>query len=409
MARHNLSTVFGFEFTRTLGKPGFWAVTLAVPVVIAIVLALVASSSASVGETTVAGADAEISFAYTDASGLIPARLAAEFGGRPTGDRVAAVEAVRAGDLDAYFAFPADLAAEPVRVTGSDLEMFGNAVYEAAAINLLATSAQARIDDPAVAAAATGQVRVETTILRDSEAGGGFRDLVAPLGLLALFLLVIVLLSNQMLNSTLEEKENRVTEMILTTVHPTTLVIGKVLAVFAVGAVQILVFFVPVVIGYLFFRRQLAMPEFELSELRLDPVTVVVALLLLLGGFLLFTGVLVAIGAIMPTAKDAGVVFGPVLFTVFIPFYIAGRMVSDPDALIVQLFTYFPLTAPVTAMLRNAFGTLPPLAAGIVIAELFVLAVLLLRLAVHLFRYGSLAYGTRLDLRAMLCRGTTVT
>ena len=51
------------------------------------------------------------------------------------------------------------------------------------------------------------------------------------------FFLVIVMLSNQMLNSTLEEKENRVTEMILTTVNPTTLVLWKILAVFAVGAV----------------------------------------------------------------------------------------------------------------------------------------------------------------------------
>lgn len=407
MARHNLSTVFGFEFTRTLGKPGFWAVTLAVPVVIAIVFALIHSSSASVGETAVAGAGTEISFAYTDASGLISARLAAEFGGRPTGDPAAAVEAVRAGELDAYFAFPAHLAVEPVQVTGSEPGTFGDAVYEVVAMDLLATSAQAQIDDPVVAAAAAGQVRVETTTLREAETGGGFNDLVAPLGLLGLFLLVMVLLSNQMLNSTLEEKENRVTEMILTTVHPTTLVIGKVLAVFAVGAVQIVVFFVPVVVGYLFFRRQLDMPEIDLSQLRLEPVTVVVGLLLLLGGLFFFTGVLVAIGAIMPTAKDAGVVFGPMMFTVFIPFYLGGRLINDPDALIVQVFTYFPLTAPVTAMLRNAFGTLPSLAGGIVIAELFILAVLVLHLAVRLFRYGSLAYTTRLHLRATLRRRPT--
>ena len=52
-----------------------------------------------------------------------------------------------------------------------------------------------------------------------------------------------------MLNSTLEEKENRVTEMILTTLNPTTLITGKVIALFAVGLVQMLVFLSPIAVG----------------------------------------------------------------------------------------------------------------------------------------------------------------
>jgi len=72
--------------------------------------------------------------------------------------------------------------------------------------------------------------------------------------------------------------------------------------------------------------------------------------------------------------------------------------VSDPRALIVQIFTYFPLSAPVTAMLRNGFGTLSPLEATIVIAELFIIGFLILRLAVHLFRYGSIQYSSKLSI-----------
>jgi ABC-2 type transport system permease protein len=116
----------------------------------------------------------------------------------------------------------------------------------------------------------------------------------------------------------------------------------------------------------------------------------------------LFTGVLVAIGAIMPTAKDAGVVFGPLIFVMFLPFYAISLIVSDPGALIVQVFTYFPLTAPVTAMLRNGLDTLQAWEAGTVIAELFVLGFLVLRAAVRLFRYGSIAYTTKPNLRASL-------
>jgi ABC-2 type transport system permease protein len=201
-----------------------------------------------------------------------------------------------------------------------------------------------------------------------------------------------------MLNSTLEEKENRVTEMILTTLNPTTLITGKIISLFAVGLVQIAVFLAPVGLGYLFFRDSLALPAMDVSSLVFEPGPLITGALLLLGGFTVFTGVLVAIGAIMPTAKEAGTVFGPLMAMMFIPFYTVTMVISDPEALIVQVFTYFPLTAPVTAMLRNGFGTLGPVEAGIVIAELFIVGILILRLAVHLFRYGSIEYSKKLSI-----------
>jgi hypothetical protein len=74
-------------------------------------------------------------------------------------------------------------------------------------------------------------------------------------------------------------------------------------------------------------------------------------------------------------------------------------IVSDPSAPIVQFFTYFPYTAPVTAMLRNGLGSLSSVESAIVIAELFIFGLITLRLAVHLFRYGSLEYSKKLSIR----------
>ena len=404
MAHHNLSTVIGFEFGRTLRKPGFWIATLAVPVVIALIVMLSVISNTSISGSADAQKNAHISFAYTDSSGLIRPGLAASFGGHPADDPRAAIEQVKDGSLDAYFAYPADPDEQPVTVTGADRGIFDNGAYQAVAEQLLVTAAREKIGDPGLAAVAGGQVRVDSTIYRNGQVSGGFTDLIAPLGLVVIFFLVIMLLSNQMLNSTLEEKENRVTEMILTTVSPTTLVLGKITAVFMVGVVQVLVFLAPAVVGYLFFRDQLAIPHVDLSRLHLDPVTMVIGVLLLLGGFVLFSGILVAIGTIVPTAKEAGVVFGPLMFSLFIPFYIVSLIISDPSSLIVQVFTFFPLTAPVTAMLRNGLGTLDPAAGAVVIAEVFVLGALMLRLAVSLFRYGAIAYTDRLRPRAVLGR-----
>ena len=233
---------------------------------------------------------------------------------------------------------------------------------------------------------------------------GGFNAVVPALFFLVIFYIVILLLGNQMLNSTLEEKENRVTEMILTTINPTSLIIGKVISLFMIGIVQMLVFAMPTVLAYVFFRQQLNIPELDLSQFVFDPQTMIVGALILLGGFSLFTGTLVALGAVMPTAKDAGPIFGALMILIFIPFYTVTLVVSDPNAFIVQVFTFFPYSAPVTALLRNAFGTLPLWQAIIVIVELFVLSAIVLRLAVRLFRYGSIEYTRKVSIRDVLAR-----
>lgn len=91
---------------------------------------------------------------------------------------------------------------------------------------------------------------------------------------------------------------------------------------------------------------------------------------------------------------------------IFIPFHAISLILSDPTAPIVQVFTYFPL-APVTAMLRNGFGTLGTGEAIFIIAMLFILGVLILRLAVHLFRYGSIQYSSKLNIAKTLRRRPT--
>ncbi|MHB1234319.1 MAG: ABC transporter permease, partial [Microbacteriaceae bacterium] len=144
------------------------------------------------------------------------------------------------------------------------------------------------------------------------------------------------------------------------------------------------------------------------THLVFDPQTMIVGALILFGGFSLFTGTLVALGAVMPTAKDAGPIFGALMALIFIPFYVLPLIISSPDATIVQVFSFFPFSAPVTALLRNAFGTLPLWQAAIIVAELFGLAALILRLAVRLFRYGSIEYSRKVSIRRVLMTGSRV-
>ncbi|MFC4394691.1 ABC transporter permease [Arthrobacter sedimenti] len=397
-ARHNLGTVVAFEFVRTIKKRGFAIATLAIPVLLILVFALVYASNASSKDSAEAQKSAQFAFTYSDASGIIMAPGAKVAGGTYTDNPAAAIEAVRNGTSEAYFQFPTDPTKEPVKVYGADKGMFENGKYEAVAKQLLEASAQYQVGSPQLTAALTGKVKFDSETFKDGQSAAGIGGVIPPMLFLVVFYISMILLSNQMLNSTLEEKENRVTEMILTTLNPTTLITGKIISLFAVGLVQILVFLAPVGLAYLFFRDSLALPDLNLSSLVFEPGPMITGALLLLGGFTVFTGVLVAIGAIMPTAKEAGTIFGPLMAMMFIPFYTFSLVISNPGALIVQVFTYFPLTAPVTALLRNAFGTLSSVEATIVIVELLVVGALIIRLAVHLFRYGSIEYGRKLSI-----------
>ncbi|MGP4033635.1 ABC transporter permease [Pseudarthrobacter sp. 1C304] len=408
-ARHNLRTVVDFEFGRTMKKRGFWIATLSIPVVMAIVFALIYLSNSSTAASADAQKTATVSFTYTDDSGLITPDIATAMGGKLATDPDQAIQDVKTGVTDAHFAYPAEPATQPVKVYGTDQGIFENGKYDAVAKQLLTASAQGAVGNPQLTAAASGDVKTESQTFKDGQATSGFGAAIPPLMFLLIFYISLILLSNQMLNSTLEEKENRVTEMILTTLNPTTLITGKVIALFMVGLVQILVFLTPIAVAYIFFRDKLAIPDLDLSTITFEPATMIVGALLLLGGFTVFTGVLVAIGAIMPTAKDAGTIFGPLMALIFVPFYAISLIISDPRAPIVQIFTYFPLSAPVTALLRNAFGTLSPLESGIIIAELFIVGLLILRLAVHLFRYGSIQYSSKLSIAGTFRKRTAPT
>lgn len=405
MARHNLGTVISFEVTRTLTKRRFWLSTLIVPVIMGIVIGLMVMSNTTTSSQVDAQKSAKFTFTYSDASGYVNPAVVAALGGSKAADPARAIADVRSGKADAFFAYPADPVKQSTKVYGADKGIFENDKYASVASQILVSSAQDKIGDKTLATLAQGNLPVVTsTTYKAGQESGGITEVIPPLLFLVIFYLLIVMLSNQMLTSLLEEKENRVTEMILTTLDPTTLVVGKVIALFIVGTVQMLVFALPVIIGYVFFRTALTLPNFDLSTLFLNPGPMIVGALLLVGGFGLFTSTLVAVGAVMPTAKDAGQIFGIMMALIFVPFYAISLVISDPHSFIVQLFTYFPYSAPVTAMLRNGFGSLGPLESTIVITELFVLAIVVLRLAVRLFRYGSIEYSKKVSIRAVFAK-----
>jgi ABC-2 type transport system permease protein len=399
MGQHNLSNVISFEIMRTVKKKRFWIGMLAIPMMIVIIFTLVIFDNSHARSTERAQKNARFTFEYFDQSGLIDANIVAKLKGHTASSIQDGIASVKSGKVDAFFAYPAHPSQKATSIYGKDKGVFENGKYSSVAIMILQTSVQEKIGSAELSAIERGGIKSTTVTYKDGLVEGGINALIPSMLFLIVFYIIIILLGNQMLTSTLDEKENRVTEMILTTINPTNLILGKVISLFTLGVLQMVIFALPFIIGYAFFKSQLHLPNIDFSHLVFDPQQMTLGALMLLGGFALFTGTLVALGAAMPTAKDAGPIFGGLITLIFLPFYAFSLIASSPDALVVRIFSYFPYSAPVTGMLRNGFGTLP-LAQGIaVVIELWLLSAIVLRLAVRLFRYGSIEYSRKLSIR----------
>ncbi len=406
-SNHNLSTVFAFEFKRTVLKPRFWLISMSVPLLIVVVVGLITIS----GQTTADRAQNQdrepVAFTYTDASGLIDPAIAAAAGGTKVDDPAQARAAVVAGTSQCHIDYPKDPLSQPIEVSGQDLGLFDSARYSAVATSVFQRSIAAQIGNPVLARLSVSEPDVQLNTYAGGVATPGIAGVVVPGMFLVLFYLAVLMLGNQMLNVTLEEKENRVTEMVLTTMNPTTLIVGKVLALVLIGIVQGFVVAIPAAFAFRLLGGAIgvAAPSDSMAMLGAIPIPVaatVIGALLFLFSFLMVTGLLVAIGAVMPSAKEAGNTFGLVVLSLFIPLYAGSLLVSDPHGTVSQVFTFFPLTAPVSAMVRNATGGLYWWEALAVLTLLAVSGCVFLALGVRLFRTGSISYTSRVNISRAL-------
>lgn len=397
---HNLGTVFRFELTRTLKKKTFWISALSFPVVIAAVFAIIFFSN----KTTSAAADdlknQKFSIAIQDQASHIEPSLLKTVGAQTSHDKQQSIDDVKNGKLDAFYYYPQDLTKSKVEVYAKDVGLFNNSKYESVAKTLLQATASQEVD-PQTTLILQDKISFNSVTFKNGQQFDGFKELIAPGIFLVLFYILIAMFGSQMLTSTTEEKENRVIEMILTTIEARTLIIGKILALIVLALVQIVVILIPIIVVYLLFRTQLELPNVDLTSIPIDPVRIGVSALIFTFSFLLFTGLLVGIGAAAPTAKEAGSFFGIIMVFIFGPLYAVTLFVSMPESLLVKILSFFPLTAPIPLLLRNAVGNLSPIEAVIGIVILAVSAAIALAVAVQLFRYGALEYSKRLSLTSL--------
>ena len=397
---HNLGTVFKFETIRVLKKPTFWLMALGFPLMFAALYGIMFWSQSTTMQAAKELEKQEFSLAVTDDSKLVRPELLMAAKTKTVESKEAGINDVKNGKIDAYIYFPNDISKQKVEVYGKDVGLFQNGKYGAVAQSLLSQSVASTVGQAQVAIL-QNKVQLSSTTYLDGKEHGGINEMIAPGLFLVIFFMLITFFGNQMLTSSTEEKENRTVEMLLTMVKTDTLITGKILSLMVLALIQMLVIVLPVAAGYLAFGSKLQLPNMDLSLLVFDPVRIGLALVIFLASFMMFTGMLVTLGAMMPTAKEASQWFGLVIMLIFGPFYGITAFVSFPDSPFVKFLSLFPFTAPIPLLLRNAVGNLPAWEGLLGVALLIVAAVFVLWLAVRIFRYGAMSYDSKLSLSAL--------
>lgn len=399
---HNLSTVIIFEVIRVLKKKSFWAMVFGFPIMIGAVFGIVFLSNNATRDAADKLKEQTFSIAITDDSHLLSPQITSAFHAKMT-TKEAGIAAVKNGTVDAYFYYPADVSAHHIEIYGKNVGLFENGRYSSVALALLSQSVQNTVS-PQIRTVLQNAAASDTTIYRDGRAYDPFKEMILPGIFLVLFYVLMSFFAGQALTSTTEEKENRVIEMILTTIEARTLIIGKIISLIVLMLIQGVLVVAPVLIGYLLFRDQLNLPNIDLSGLPVDWARIGVAAVIFALSFAFFTGVLVLIGATMPTAREANQFMGFVMIALYGPLYAVSLFISMPDAPIVRFLSLFPLTSPIPLLMRNAAGNLQPweIAAGVLI--LLASSIFVLILAVRVFRFGALEYSRKVSLKEMFAR-----
>jgi ABC-2 type transport system permease protein len=400
---HNLGTVIRFEVVRALKKKSFWIMAFGFPLMFGLIFGIIFLSNKTTNNAAEDLSKQHFSIQYTDDSHLLNPTLVAAMKATPAASKEAAIKAVEQGSLDAYYYYPADVSKAPIEVYGRDVSLFENGRYEGVATNLLSMSVETSVS-PEIKTIVQGKTEVKTTVYRDGKPYDAFKQMIFPAVFLVLFYFLISFFGNQMLTSTTEEKENRVIEMILTTIEARTLIIGKIISLVLLSMIQGLLVILPALIGYILFHDSLKLPALDLSSIPFDPFRVGMGAVIFIASFMLFTGLMVAIGAAVPTAKEAGGFIGLIMMLIFGPLYAASLFVSSPDSPLVRGLSLFPFTAPIPLMLRNALGNLAPWEYAVGIALLIIFGIITMLIAVRIFRFGALEYSRKLSVKEIFGR-----
>jgi ABC-2 type transport system permease protein len=261
------------------------------------------------------------------------------------------------------------------------------------------------------------------------------RDIQQGVGYVFAFVIYMFILffGSQVMRGVVEEKTNRIVEIMVTSVKPFHLMIGKITGIGMVGLTQFLVW---IILTFAIFqgvsskteagnmkemKQQMthtelfsaptanSSQEIPVTEHKLEdvmkiagqlnfPVLLISFAFFFITGYLLYAGMFAAIGSAVDTETDTQQFMLPVTMPLIIAIVVMFNAIMNPEGQIATIFTYIPFTAPIIAMARIPFVGIN--AEILISAFILILSFLLMTwIAAKIYRTGILMYGKKITFR----------
>lgn len=228
-------------------------------------------------------------------------------------------------------------------------------------------------------------------------------------GFLLTFLIYIFVLTygTMVMQSVIEEKTGRIVEIMVSSVRPFQLMMGKIFGIMLVGLTQMAIWAVCIALFLTFGGRIQGISGSDIAEVFTTiqglPLAEMGAMFLLmfLGGFLLYASFFAAVGASVNEQEDSSQFVMPVMFIMIFAIYAAMAAMENTNGPLAFWASLFPLTSPVVMMVRLPFGV-PLWQELLSLGLLFATSVLMVGIGAKIYRIGILMYGKKPSLKEII-------
>ncbi len=220
--------------------------------------------------------------------------------------------------------------------------------------------------------------------------GSEIASFLLPYAFTLLFVMSIFITSGYLLQSVTEEKENRVVEIVLSSVPALPLMAGKILGLGAVGLTQVVIWVATALVALPVLNQRLSL------DVHISALTLVLAMIYFALGYLAYGAIFSAIGALAPGSREAQQYAGFFGFLAVVPLIFTGVFLTDLGSPIVWILALIPLSAPATMLQVLTLAPDPPLLQiALSLVSLGTFVVLATVASARVFRATLLLYGVR--------------
>ncbi|MCA9935351.1 MAG: ABC transporter permease [Ardenticatenaceae bacterium] len=405
----NILLVLKHEFLTTVLKPSFWVTTFLLPGIIILlnIGTQIVSENAfeDSASTLIPGTDMTQSqhtavIGYVDEAGIIndlppsvPRGLLQKFA-----DEEIAKKAINSGAIEQYYVIPADFAETGnLSLVSAEFTPF-NVGTEDMFDYVLAYALTGDETEAAVYIDPTFSVYPQDLAPQQpNEDSQSPLTFFVPFAVMFIFFFLITMSSSFMLQSVTREKENRTAEVLLVSLRPRELMMGKVLGLSLVALLQ-LGFWLGG--GLAALDRVRAMLEVA-ATYALPPGFIAWGIAFFILGFLVNASMMGAVGALAPNAREGGQFTFVILLPLLIPLWLNFAFLESPNGSLATGLSLFPLTAPVAMMTRMAATAVPVWQIAISLGGLALTTYGLVLLAARFFRADTLLSDASFDWRRL--------